>query len=130
MQAKQRIIKITPFTIDCPLRIPLSTALPACAVESSSPIRFLLQGQLNATWTSPDGATSITRNFRDGSDALKVVIAGVLDIAIVTSREEELIADPPIHFLDFFINSMRVGPSVHRVRTASLTQGILDLYPS
>jgi hypothetical protein len=69
-------------------------------------------------WTSPDGAKSITRNFHNGSDSVKVVIAGVLDIDIVTSREQELIADPPIHFLNFFIKSMAVGPSVHGV-TAS-----------
>ncbi|GAQ77808.1 hypothetical protein KFL_000040090 [Klebsormidium nitens] len=71
------------------------------------------RGQLNAMWTSPDGATSITREFINGSDTMKVVIAGLLDIDIVTSREQELLADPPIHFLNFFINSMAVGPSVH-----------------
>ncbi|GAQ77809.1 hypothetical protein KFL_000040100 [Klebsormidium nitens] len=86
---------------------------PSLSVAFQSQAVAEYKGQSNATWTSSDGATSITRDFRNGSDSVRVVIAGLLDVNIVTSREQELITDPPIHFLNFFINSMAVGPSVH-----------------
>jgi hypothetical protein len=73
----------------------------------------LLQG-LGSTWTSPDG-TSRIRCSAERVNALSVSVAGLLEMEIVSDVEKELIADPPVHFLNFEIKAIANTANVHGV---------------
>ncbi|GAQ85269.1 hypothetical protein KFL_002270010 [Klebsormidium nitens] len=67
---------------------------------------------LGSNWTSPDG-TSWIRCSADRVNALSVSVAGLLEMEIVSDVEKDLIADPPVHFLNFEIKAIANTANVH-----------------
>jgi hypothetical protein len=66
-------------------------------------------------WKSPDGLATISREA-DRINSLAVSISDLLELEVLTDSEKELIADPPVHFLNFNVRKISTTPKVHGVR--------------
>jgi hypothetical protein len=66
-------------------------------------------------WKSPDGLATISREA-DRINSLVVSISDLLELEVLTDSEKELIADPPVHFLNFNVRKITTTAKVHGVR--------------
>ncbi|GAQ85271.1 hypothetical protein KFL_002270040 [Klebsormidium nitens] len=80
---------------------------------------------LGSDWTSPDG-TSRIRCSADRVNALSVSVAGLLEMEIVSDVEKELIANPPVHFLNFEIKAIANTANVHGFLGQMYAPGALE----
>ncbi|GAQ84255.1 hypothetical protein KFL_001820080 [Klebsormidium nitens] len=76
-------------------------------------------------WTSPDGTSRIRRSA-DRANALSVSVAGLLEMEVVSDVEKELIADPPVHFLNFDIKAIANTANVHGFLGQMFAPGAVD----
>ncbi|GAQ80103.1 hypothetical protein KFL_000460140 [Klebsormidium nitens] len=76
--------------------------VPMVALEAPGPV----------LWKSPDGLATVVREA-GRINSLLVSISDLLEMEVVTDSEKELIADPPIHFLNFNFRNITTTPSVH-----------------
>ncbi|GAQ85447.1 hypothetical protein KFL_002350220 [Klebsormidium nitens] len=76
--------------------------VPVAALDTPGPV----------VWKSPDGLASIVREA-GRIKSLVISISNLLEMEVVTDSEKELIADPPIHFLNFNVRNISTTPKVH-----------------
>lgn len=65
-------------------------------------------------WSNPDGIARIN-GLKNRNNALAIYIDDLLELELEGDFEKELIADPPVHFINFKINKLATGPDVHGV---------------
>jgi hypothetical protein len=65
-------------------------------------------------WSNPNGIARIN-GLKNRNNALAIYIDDLLELELEGDFEKELIADPPVHFINFKINKLATGRDVHGV---------------
>ncbi|GAQ92379.1 hypothetical protein KFL_009990020 [Klebsormidium nitens] len=89
-----------------------SGAFPFRVVHDGEDLSEILVAQEGATWTSQDGAVTVSRPPNSVS-ILSVDIKEVLNMVVSSETEEEIIVEPRIYFLNFELKNIVTTPSVH-----------------
>ncbi|GAQ80106.1 hypothetical protein KFL_000460170 [Klebsormidium nitens] len=76
--------------------------IPVMALDAPGPV----------VWKSPDGLATIVREA-SRINSLVISFSDLLEMEVLTDSEKELIADPPVHFLNFNVRNITTTPEVH-----------------